>query len=207
MRTLDQELIRRRADRAIQTSDGLASRGASLADSPCHARGPAMSRDRRKPDDPGSGWTAAALTPVVGRPARSGDDRAVSRARHELRHHSGRVARRQADHRQRANRLGYPGSAEVVNMQPPAALMKQGVMTLPTMGDGRQSGTSGSPSILNISPEVATGGGLAPLKTGDRIRSDLDTREVDVLLPPGELAARRTAWVPPKPLSVTPWEE
>jgi len=92
-------------------------------------------------------------------------------------------------------------------MQPPAALMKQGVMTLPTMGDGRQSGTSGSPSILNISPEAVVGGGLALLRTGDRIRIDLNTRKVDVLLPPGELDARRAAWTPPKLVNMTPWEE
>jgi dihydroxyacid dehydratase/phosphogluconate dehydratase len=103
--------------------------------------------------------------------------------------------------------VGYPGSAEVVNMQPPAALLKQGVMTLPTIGDGRQSGTSGSPSILNVSPEAAVGGGLALLKTGDRIRIDLTTRKVDVLLPPGELETRRAGWQPPKLLSMTPWEE
>ena len=71
--------------------------------------------------------------------------------------------------------VGYPGSAEVVNMQPPAALLKRGISTLPTMGDGRQSGTSASPSILNVSPEAAVGGGLAILKTGDRIRIDLNT--------------------------------
>ena len=94
--------------------------------------------------------------------------------------------------------VGYPGSAEVVNMQPPASLLKRGINTLPTMGDGRQSGTSGSPSILNVSPEAAVGGGLALLKTGDRIRIDLNTRKVDVLLPPGELEARKAAWVPPK---------
>ena len=103
--------------------------------------------------------------------------------------------------------IGYPGSAEVVNMQPPAALMKKGVMTLPTMGDGRQSGTSGSPSILNISPEAAVGGGLALLKTGDKIRIDLNTRKVDVLLAAGEMEARRAAYVPPKLISMTPWEE
>ena len=90
--------------------------------------------------------------------------------------------------------VGYPGSAEVVNMQPPAALLKRGIDALPTMGDGRQSGTSGSPSILNVSPEAAVGGGLALLKTGDRIRIDLNTRKVDVLLPAGELEARRAAW-------------
>jgi dihydroxy-acid dehydratase len=103
--------------------------------------------------------------------------------------------------------VGYPGSAEVVNMQPPASLMRQGVTTLPTMGDGRQSGTSGSPSILNVSPEAAVGGGLALLKTGDTIRIDLNNRRVDVVLPEGELAARRAAWVPPKIVSQTPWEE
>jgi dihydroxy-acid dehydratase len=103
--------------------------------------------------------------------------------------------------------VGYPGSAEVVNMQPPAALLNRGVMTLPTMGDGRQSGTSGSPSILNVSPEAAVGGGLALLRTGDQVRIDLNTRKVDVLLSAGELEARRAAWTPPKLLSMTPWEE
>jgi dihydroxyacid dehydratase/phosphogluconate dehydratase len=103
--------------------------------------------------------------------------------------------------------VGYPGSAEVVNMQPPAALIKRGIMTLPTMGDGRQSGTSGSPSILNISPEAAVGGALALLKTGDRIRIDLNRRRVDVLLPEGELEKRRAAWTPPKLSNMTPWEE
>ena len=103
--------------------------------------------------------------------------------------------------------VGYPGSAEVVNMQPPASLLKKGIMTLPTMGDGRQSGTSGSPSILNVSPEAAVGGGLALLKTGDTIRIDLNTRKVDVVLPEGELAARRAAWKAPDLVSMTPWEE
>jgi len=103
--------------------------------------------------------------------------------------------------------VGYPGSAEVVNMQPPASLLKRGITTLPTMGDGRQSGTSGSPSILNVSPEAAVGGGLAILKTGDRIRIDLNSRKVDVLLPLGELEARKAAWVPPKLVTMTPWEE
>ena len=103
--------------------------------------------------------------------------------------------------------VGYPGSAEVVNMQPPAALLRQGIDALPTMGDGRQSGTSGSPSILNVSPEAAVGGGLALLQTGDRIRIDLNARRVDVLLPDGELAARRAAWTPPKLVNKTPWEE
>jgi dihydroxy-acid dehydratase len=103
--------------------------------------------------------------------------------------------------------IGYPGSAEVVNMQPPARLLKQGISALPTMGDGRQSGTSGSPSILNVSPESVVGGGLALLRTGDRIRIDLNTRRVDVLLPDGELGARRAAWTPPKLENKTPWEE
>jgi dihydroxy-acid dehydratase len=103
--------------------------------------------------------------------------------------------------------VGYPGSAEVVNMQPPASMLKRGITTLPTMGDGRQSGTSGSPSILNVSPEAAVGGGLALLKTGDRIRIDLNTRKVDVLLPEGELEARRKAWAPPQLQNMTPWEE
>jgi dihydroxy-acid dehydratase len=103
--------------------------------------------------------------------------------------------------------VGYPGSAEVVNMQPPAALLKRGINTLPTMGDGRQSGTSASPSILNVSPEAAVGGGLAILKTGDRIRIDLNTRKVDVLLPAGELEARKAAWTPPDLVTMTPWEE
>ena len=73
-----------------------------------------------------------------------------------------------------AGPIGYPGSAEVVNMQPPAALIKRGIKSLPCIGDGRQSGTSGSPSILNASPEAAAGGGLALLKTGDRVRIDLN---------------------------------
>jgi len=103
--------------------------------------------------------------------------------------------------------VGYPGGAEVVNMQPPAALLKAGVHTLPTMGDGRQSGTSGSPSILNVSPEAVVGGGLALLRTGDRIRIDLNSRKVDVLLPGGELDTRRDAWVRPMLQNKTPWEE
>jgi dihydroxy-acid dehydratase len=103
--------------------------------------------------------------------------------------------------------VGYPGSAEVVNMQPPAALLKAGIDSLPTMGDGRQSGTSASPSILNVSPEAAVGGGLALLKSGDPIRIDLNTRKVDLLIPEAELAARRAAWQPPKLVNKTPWEE
>jgi len=103
--------------------------------------------------------------------------------------------------------VGYPGSAEVVNMQPPAALIKRGITALPTMGDGRQSGTSGSPSILNVSPEAAVGGGLALLKDGDPIRIDLQARRVDVLIPAEELAARRAAWKAPELVHKTPWEE
>jgi dihydroxyacid dehydratase/phosphogluconate dehydratase len=103
--------------------------------------------------------------------------------------------------------VGYPGGAEVVNMQPPAALLKRGIDALPTMGDGRQSGTSGSPSILNVSPEAAVGGGLALLRTGDPIRIDLNTRKVDLLIPEAELAQRRADWVAPKLQHKTPWEE
>ena len=75
-----------------------------------------------------------------------------------------------------AGPIGYPGAAEVVNMQPPGALIKRGVLSLPCIGDGRQSGTSGTPSILNASPEAAAGGGLALLQTGDRVRIDLNKR-------------------------------
>ncbi len=103
--------------------------------------------------------------------------------------------------------VGYPGGAEVVNMQPPAALLRRGIDALPTMGDGRQSGTSGSPSILNVSPEAAVGGGLALLQTGDQVRIDLNHYRVDVLIPEAELAARRAAWTPPKLQNQTPWEE
>jgi dihydroxy-acid dehydratase len=103
--------------------------------------------------------------------------------------------------------VGYPGAAEVVNMQPPAALLAQGIRTLPTLGDGRQSGTSASPSILNVSPEAAVGGGIALLRTGDILRIDVGGRRVDVLLPQGELDARRAAWTPPELVSQTPWEE
>ncbi|HEX5213261.1 MAG TPA: IlvD/Edd family dehydratase [Pseudolabrys sp.] len=107
--------------------------------------------------------------------------------------------------------IGYPGSAEVVNMQPPAAMIKRGITALPCIGDGRQSGTSGSPSILNASPEAAAGGGLALLKTGDRVRIDLNTGSADMLVAKAELARRRAALqkrggyrYPP---SQTPWQE
>lgn len=106
--------------------------------------------------------------------------------------------------------LGYPGSAEVVNMQPPAALIKKGITSLPCIGDGRQSGTSGSPSILNASPEAAAGGGLALLKTGDRVRIDLNKGTADILIPDAELAERRAALQKngfPMPASQTPWQE
>src|SRR4029078_11016045 len=83
--------------------------------------------------------------------------------------------------------------AEVVNMQPPAALIKRGVTSLPCIGDGRQSGTSGSPSILNGSPEAAAGGGLALLQTGDRVRIDLNKGTADILISPAELESRRVA--------------
>ena len=103
--------------------------------------------------------------------------------------------------------VGYPGGAEVVNMQPPAYLLNKGIDTLPTMGDGRQSGTSASPSILNVSPESVVGGGLALLHTGDTVRVDLNTCRVDVLISDEELQQRRAAWVKPDLLNMTPWEE
>ena len=86
--------------------------------------------------------------------------------------------------------IGYPGGAEVVNMQPPANLIKRGIHALPCIGDGRQSGTSASPSILNASPEAAAGGGLAILRTGDRVRIDLHKRTADIMIPPAEVAQR-----------------
>ncbi len=103
--------------------------------------------------------------------------------------------------------LGWPGSAEVVNMQPPDALIKRGITSLPTLGDGRQSGTSDSPSILNCSPESAAGGGLAWLRTGDRIRIDLATGTCDMLVPDEEIARRKTEGLPQVPESATPWQE
>jgi dihydroxy-acid dehydratase len=110
-----------------------------------------------------------------------------------------------------AGPIGYPGSAEVVNMQPPAALIKNGITSLPCIGDGRQSGTSGSPSILNSSPEAAANGGIALLKTGDRVRIDLRKGTADILVSKAELARRRKALLrrggyhyPP---SQTPWQE
>ncbi|MBX2883781.1 MAG: dihydroxy-acid dehydratase family protein [Granulosicoccus sp.] len=103
--------------------------------------------------------------------------------------------------------VGYPGSAEVVNMQPPDALLKQGVTHLPTVGDGRQSGTSESPSILNASPESVVGGGLAILQTGDTVRLDINQRTLDVVLEEKTLKQRRENWIPPELESQTPWQE
>jgi len=107
--------------------------------------------------------------------------------------------------------VGYPGAAEVVNMRPPAYLIKQGIHSLPCIGDGRQSGTSGSPSILNAAPEAAIGGGLAILKTGDKIRVDLNTGDVNMLVEPAELQARRDALKKDGgykfPEHQTPWQE
>jgi dihydroxy-acid dehydratase len=106
---------------------------------------------------------------------------------------------------------GYPGAAEVVNMQPPAALIKAGITELPCIGDGRQSGTSGSPSILNASPEAASNGGLALLKTGDRVRIDLNKRTADILISAEELDRRRKDLIAKggyqSPESQTPWQE
>jgi dihydroxy-acid dehydratase len=110
-----------------------------------------------------------------------------------------------------AGPIGYPGAAEVVNMQPPGALIKRGVLSLPCIGDGRQSGTSGTPSILNASPEAAAGGGLALLRSGDRVRIDLNKRTADILLPKEELARRRKNLEARNgagyPASQTPWQE
>jgi dihydroxy-acid dehydratase len=114
-----------------------------------------------------------------------------------------------------AGPVGYPGGAEVVNMQPPDALLQRGINELPCIGDGRQSGTSGSPSILNAAPEAAVGGGLALVRTGDRLRIDLNKRQANILVPADELARRRSE-VRAKvgngglgyvPASQTPWQE
>ena len=103
--------------------------------------------------------------------------------------------------------VGYPGSAEVVNMQPPDALIREGVRHLPTAGDGRQSGTSESPSILNASPESAVGGGLAHLQTGDMVRLDLNASTMDALVDEREWRRRAEAWERPELRSQTPWQE
>lgn len=110
-----------------------------------------------------------------------------------------------------AGPIGYPGAAEVVNMRPPSYLITEGVSALPCIGDGRQSGTSGSPSILNASPEAAAMGGLALIKTGDRVRMDLRKGTVNLLIPDVELERRRAALEAnggySYPASQTPWQE
>jgi len=110
-----------------------------------------------------------------------------------------------------AGPVGYPGGAEVVNMRPPAALIQAGIDTLPCIGDGRQSGTSGSPSVLNASPEAAAGGGLGLVRTGDTICIDLNTRRVDVMLDDDEIERRRGEMSKEladlAPQSQTPWQE
>jgi dihydroxy-acid dehydratase len=107
--------------------------------------------------------------------------------------------------------IGYPGGAEVVNMQPPAALIKRGILSLPCIGDGRQSGTSGSPSILHASPEAAANGGLAILKTGDKVRIDLNKGSANILISDDELKARHAELKAkggfPHPANQTPWQE
>jgi dihydroxy-acid dehydratase len=106
-----------------------------------------------------------------------------------------------------AGPVGWPGSAEVVNMQPPDALIRAGITSLPTIGDGRQSGTSDSPSIVHCSPEAAAGGGLAWLCTGDIIRIDLNAGRCDALVDDAEIARRKAeAPLAPPPPSHTPWE-
>ncbi|HEX5121132.1 MAG TPA: IlvD/Edd family dehydratase [Pseudonocardiaceae bacterium] len=110
-----------------------------------------------------------------------------------------------------AGPVGYPGSAEVVNMRPPAALLRAGVDALPCLGDGRQSGTSAAPSVLNLTPEAAAGGPIALVRDGDLIRIDIRRRSVDLLVGDDELAARRTeldrAGGYPVPTPQTPWQE
>ena len=106
-----------------------------------------------------------------------------------------------------AGPVGWPGSAEVVNMQPSDELIKQGITELPCIGDGRQSGTSGSPSILNASPESATGGGLAWLRTGDTVVIDLNNYTANMLVSDEEIELRKKDGVPSYPKSQTPWQE
>jgi dihydroxy-acid dehydratase len=110
-----------------------------------------------------------------------------------------------------AGPIGYPGAAEVVNMRAPDYLIKVGIHDLPCVGDGRQSGTSGSPSILNASPEAAAGGGLALLRTGDRVRIDLNRNSADILVSEEELEERRRTLAAnggyPYPANQTPWQE
>jgi dihydroxy-acid dehydratase len=106
-----------------------------------------------------------------------------------------------------AGPLGWPGSAEVVNMQPPDALLKRGITSLPTLGDGRQSGTSDSPSILNCAPESAAGGGLSWLRTGDIVRIDLAAGRCDAQVSDEEINRRKAEGLPKVPESATPWQE
>jgi dihydroxy-acid dehydratase len=110
-----------------------------------------------------------------------------------------------------AGPIGYPGAAEVVNMRPPAYLIREGVSSLACIGDGRQSGTSGSPSILNATPEAAAGGNLAILRTGDRVRIDLNKATADILISDAEIADRRAALKAnggyKYPKHQTPWQE
>jgi len=103
--------------------------------------------------------------------------------------------------------VGYPGSAEVVNMQPPDKLLKEGINTLPTLGDGRQSGTSESPSILNVSPESAIGGALLIVRTGDKIKIDLNNSRIDLMISNEEIENRRKSVKIPKLENQTPWQE
>ena len=103
--------------------------------------------------------------------------------------------------------IGYPGSAEVVNMQPPDELLKKGISSLPCIGDGRQSGTSESPSILNVSPEAAVGGGLAIIKNGDEIKIDLNKKRVDLLLEDEVIRERLKKNNYKYPDNQTPWQE
>jgi dihydroxy-acid dehydratase len=106
-----------------------------------------------------------------------------------------------------AGPVGYPGSAEVVNMSPPGHLINKGIGVLPCMGDGRQSGTSATPSILNVSPESAVGGNLGILQTGDRVRVDLHNRRVDVLISDEEIERRRREMKPVPLTNDSPWQE
>jgi len=106
-----------------------------------------------------------------------------------------------------AGNIAYPGSAEVVNMQPPTALIRRGIEAIPTLGDGRQSGTADAPSILNLSPEAAIGGNLAILRTGDRITLDVPNHRLDVDLSDEEIDARWRDHTPPELVHQTPWQE
>ena len=103
--------------------------------------------------------------------------------------------------------IGYPGSAEVVNMQPPDKLLKAGINHLPTVGDGRQSGTSESPSILNASPESVVGGGLAFLETGDPVTLDLNNCTLNATIPKADWMKRMKNWAAPQIINQTPWQE